>query len=127
MIQHSFRSAAVSAALFLTNSCEHPTRHSPAEADLVSFSSALQMFQLNVGRYPTAAEGLHSLVEKPATLPPDNRWIQIMSRVVDDPWDRPYQYEVGSGSVRIFSTGADPHDPADDISRVIPLKKKQPD
>ncbi|MCW1925144.1 type II secretion system protein GspG [Luteolibacter arcticus] len=66
-----------------------------------STSSALKMFKLNAGRYPTEEEGLMALIEKPATYPENKRWQRIMDRVPHDPWNRPYQYAAIGDSTKI--------------------------
>src|SRR5262247_2885551 len=40
-----------------------------AKIQIESFSSALDLFYLDVGRYPSAGEGLTALVERPANAP----------------------------------------------------------
>ena len=62
------------------------------EADFKSFESALAMYKLNAGSYPTTQQGLKALVEKPTSTPVPRRWVQVMSKVPDDPWDSPYGY-----------------------------------
>jgi general secretion pathway protein G len=64
------------ALLLLFASCAEATttRLSRAEGDFNSISSALKMFKVNAGRYPTEEEGLAALVEKPPTFPVNRRW-----------------------------------------------------
>ena len=57
-------------------------------------ASALELFYLDAGRYPTAAEGLKALVEAPAR---SERWNgpYIKGNAVPlDPWGQPYVYRV---------------------------------
>ena len=78
--------------------------------DFYVLGYSLRSFRLQAGRYPTEAEGLMALVEKPATYPADRRWQQVMKELPDDPWDHPYHYFVspslGDG-YGIYSTGKD--------------------
>ena len=60
--------------------------------DMSSLGSALKMFKVHAGRYPTEEEGLMALVKKPATYPENKRWQKIMDRMILDPWNQPYQY-----------------------------------
>lgn len=64
--------------------------------DMISIRSALQMFKINAGRYPTEEEGLMALVERPATYPADKRWQQLMDKLPSDPWGHPYRYVVSA-------------------------------
>lgn len=62
-----------------------------ARAQIDGFEKALDQFRLDVGRYPSAEEGLKALVERPANLA---RWggPYLKKAVPDDPWGKPYQY-----------------------------------
>ncbi len=62
------------------------------ESDFKSFQSALAMYKLNAGTFPTTQQGLKALVDKPSSTPVPRRWVQVMSKIPLDPWDSPYQY-----------------------------------
>lgn len=62
------------------------------DADFKSLASALEMYKLNAGSYPTTAQGLRALAEKPSGAPVPRVWVQTMSRVPTDPWGQPYGY-----------------------------------
>jgi type II secretion system protein G len=102
--------------------CGHPPE-TYVQSDGKLLQSALMMFRLNARRLPTQVEGLEALVTRPATLPADARWVQIMTRVPNDPWANPYLYQTWTASgienVRISSTGPDPSDPSDDIAETF--------
>ena len=54
--------------------------------------AVLARYYLRAGRYPTT---LSDLLERPANLDPAIRWdgpYVSNSGVLDDPWDRPYEY-----------------------------------
>jgi len=80
--------------------------------DFLAISNGLKTFRIQAGRYPTEAEGLMALVEKPATYPADRSWQPIMKKLPQDPWGNPVHYirtprlekEFGFG---LYSTGAD--------------------
>ena len=78
--------------------------------DFYVLGYSLRSFRLEAGRYPTEAEGLMALVEKPATYPADRRWKQVMKELPDDPWDHPYRYLVSPSldeGYGLYSTGKD--------------------
>jgi general secretion pathway protein G len=73
--------------------------------------AALESFKLEVGRYPTQAEGLKALVENPGKAP---NWKGPYLRKKDlpmDAWGNPFYYEVppkrGGLDYDLYSFGAD--------------------
>ena len=64
-----------------------------AKADVRSIETALDLYRLDNGRYPTTAEGLTALVERPAN-PALHRLRQrgYVQGVLKDPWSNDYQY-----------------------------------
>lgn len=91
------------------------------ESDFKSFQSALAMYKLNAGSYPTTSQGLNALVEKPSSTPVPRRWVQVMSKVPPDPWDSPYGYRFPgkkrANEFEIISRGPDGlENTADDLS-----------
>jgi len=58
--------------------------------------SALELYQLGNGRYPTQEQGLRALLEKPTKAPVPRRWVgQVKSEDnLRDPWENPFQYRV---------------------------------
>ncbi len=81
-----------------------------AKNDIRSIVSALKLYRLDNGQYPTQRQGLKALVTKPTTspVPPDWRSDGYLPRVPVDPWGHPYQYlNPGMhGRVDVFSYGA---------------------
>ncbi len=80
-----------------------------AGAQIASLKAALDLYRLENGRYPTAAEGLRALVEKPAGAA---LWLGPYLDKPEgliDPWGRPYGYRIPgrTSEVDIFSLGAD--------------------
>jgi len=91
------------------------------ESDFKSFQSALAMYKLNAGTYPTSQQGLNALVEKPSSTPVPRRWVQVMSKVPADPWDSPYIYRFPgkkrANEFEMISKGPDGMEStADDLS-----------
>lgn len=94
-----------------------------AQSEIATMAAQIGIVRKSVGRYPTVAEGLDSLVQRPAGLPPEALWPKLRTSVPRDPWGNPYLYEEVRGdppTYRIFSTGPDTTDPADDISQTLP-------
>jgi general secretion pathway protein G len=79
-------------AIFAMRGIGDAAKLKQVEADFKSLESALQMYKLNAGSYPTSQQGLKSLQEKPTSTPMPRRWVQVMSKIPLDPWDSPYNY-----------------------------------
>jgi type II secretion system protein G len=96
---------------FLTlHATGYTSRKGQAQSDLKSFESAVAMFKLNAGKPPPADAGLQALVERPRSFGPEVRWTQIMKKLPQDPWGKPYCYVVGDGfpeGYGIYSRGPD--------------------
>jgi general secretion pathway protein G len=80
-----------------------------ARAQLEQFRNALDMFQLDVGRYPTSEEGLQALRQPPASAA---RWSgpYLRDEIPLDPWGHPYVYRSpgeGGANYDLGSYGAD--------------------
>jgi general secretion pathway protein G len=85
------------------------SRTRAASLQVTSFKSSLDLFFLDVGRYPSKTEGLKALVEKPGSADGWNGPYLQQAAVPADPWGNPYQYAVpgAKGPYRISSFGAD--------------------
>jgi general secretion pathway protein G len=68
------------------------SRTKTAKLQIESFSSSLDLFYLDTGRYPTTSEGLNALAERPADATVWNGPYLKGGRVPLDPWGNPYQY-----------------------------------
>ena len=77
-------------------------------AQLDALDKALDQFRIDVGRYPTSAEGLHALNEAP---PNELGWAgpYLKKTVPLDPWHHAFVYEQpGShGEFDLYSYGKD--------------------
>ncbi len=71
--------------------------------------SALELFRLDVGRYPSQQEGLQSLVTSPPTAPNWNGPYLKKESALKDPWGVPYQYQNPGqhGEIDVFTLGQD--------------------
>lgn len=64
-----------------------------ARIQMKSLSVALNLYRIDVGRFPTKQEGLNALVAAPSGLAKWNGPYLAGESVPSDPWDRPYIYE----------------------------------
>ena len=69
-------------------------RSTTARTQIELISVALDNYRLDNGMYPTTAQGLAALREKPvlAPIPPNWRGPYLRKGVPLDPWNRPYLY-----------------------------------
>src|SRR6516162_1362840 len=63
-----------------------------ARIQIESFSSALDLYYLDMGRYPTSAEGLSALVQPGASVSGWNGPYLRGAGVPNDPWGHQYIY-----------------------------------
>lgn len=77
-----------------------------AAVQIADLDKSLELFKLDVGRYPSTQEGLESLVKKPGNV---NGWNgpYLKGTVPTDPWNNPYRYANTGGKLEIVSHGAD--------------------
>ncbi|CAM4051189.1 type II secretion system major pseudopilin GspG [Kerstersia similis] len=99
------------AALVVPNLLDRPdqARIVAARQDIGGIMQALKLYRLDNGRYPTQAQGLQALVQRPDAAPLPNNWRSYMDRLPNDPWGAPYQYLNPGvhGEIDVFSFGAD--------------------
>jgi general secretion pathway protein G len=86
--------------------------------DFSAIQSALDMYRLNAGTYPTTQQGLISLCEKPKQSPIPKRWTQLMKMEPKDPWGNNYKYynpgRTNTNEIEIVSLGVDKTENTDD-------------
>jgi general secretion pathway protein G len=80
-----------------------------AKIQIQSLGSALDLFNLDTGRYPSTGEGLTALVQSPGTIPSWNGPYLKGGVVPNDPWGHPYVYRSPGehGPYDIMSYGSD--------------------
>jgi len=80
-----------------------------AKIQIESFGSALDLFYLDAGRYPSSSEGLAALAQRPGGATAWNGPYLKGAAVPKDPWGRPYIYRSPGehGPYDITSYGAD--------------------
>jgi len=85
------------------------SRSKTARLQIESLGSALDLFYIDTGRYPTTSENLDALVKRPAGVDIWNGPYVKGSRVPLDPWGNPYHYRspVEKAPYEIVSLGSD--------------------
>lgn len=85
-----------------------------AHADIEAMETALDLYHVHNGTYPSTEQGLQALVEKPAGEPEAKNWDGPYLKkgvVPNDPWDRPYVYKCpgdhNPDSFDLYSLGRD--------------------
>jgi general secretion pathway protein G len=80
-----------------------------AKIQIESFSSALDLYYLDAGRYPSSSEGLAALAQRPGGAASWNGPYLKGAVVPNDPWGHAYQYRSPGehGSYDILSYGSD--------------------
>lgn len=84
------------------------SERSLAKTQIEALGKALDTFRIDLGRYPTAEEGLNALMTKPAQS--DNWRGPYMQKAVPlDPWRTPYAYRSpgSQGDYDLISYGKD--------------------
>jgi type II secretion system protein G len=87
--------------------------------DLSAFEGQIDIYQLDVGSYPTTQQGLAALRVAPPDLPDPTKWLGPYARkdIPPDPWSNQYYYEqLSPTQYRVYSAGPDgTTNTADDI------------
>ena len=84
-------------------------REVKAKQDIMAVESALNLYRLDNGFYPSTDQGLKALVTKPTTPPQPMSWKSggYLKQLPVDPWGRDYHFiNKGNGKVEIFTYGA---------------------
>lgn len=101
----------VLAALVVPNVLDRAddARVTAARTDVNNLGQALKLYRLDNQTYPSNAQGLAALVNRPSTEPVPLNWRNYLDKLPNDPWGRPYQYlNPGvNGEVDVLSFGAD--------------------
>jgi general secretion pathway protein G len=79
-----------------------------ARAQIDALAKALDQYRLDTGRYPSSAQGLPALMQRPEDEP---RWAgpYLRQQLPNDPWGRPYVYRqlAEAGEFELLSFGKD--------------------
>ena len=106
-------------------------RVTAAQTQISTFGTALDAFEVDAGRYPSGANGLLDLIQRPSDVV-DWRgpYMKNETEVPNDPWGNPYIYECpgrnNPNGYDLSSTGADGQQGTeDDISNWQQPARKQ--
>jgi len=85
------------------------SRTQTARVQIQNIVAALELFKLDVGHYPTQAEGLAALVAAPQSEAGWNGPYLKRETAIKDPWGEPYIYKNPGqhGEVDVYSLGSD--------------------
>ena len=95
-----------------------------AKIQMQSLSSALDLFNLDAGRYPSSAEGLSALVRPAPGVAAWNGPYLKGGKVPNDPWGNPYIYRAPGEHTPydIVSFGADGQEGGSGVAADISLE-----
>lgn len=71
---------------------EEEARRTAATVQIKNLETALAMFKLDNGFYPTTEQGLQALVKTPVGGRAPAKWKQYLPKVPKDPWGSDYVY-----------------------------------
>lgn len=90
-------------------SADDQARNVTARTQIGAFKTALDLFKVQNGYFPTGTNGLQDLVVKPINA--TTNWFQTLDKVPLDPWEHPYLYECpgkhNTNSYDLSSAGPD--------------------
>lgn len=78
-----------------------------ATIQIRDLEQALELYKLDVGRFPSSSDGLEALVRKPSNAKGWNGPYLKKDEVPLDPWGNAYEYQISGSTVTISSLGAD--------------------
>ena len=81
-----------------------------ARIQIERLATTLDLYRLEVGRYPSDIEGLEALVERPPSAETWNGPYLKNREAITDPWDQPYVYASpgeGGRDYDLLTLGAD--------------------
>jgi general secretion pathway protein G len=92
-----------------------------AKIEIGQISQALDLFKLEIGRYPSTQEGLQALISAPAGINNWNGPYWKRGTVPKDPWGNEYRYAQpgAAGPYDIVSLGADGKEGGDGVNKDI--------
>lgn len=85
------------------------SRTQAARVQIQNITSGLELYRLDVGRYPAQQDGLGALVAAPRTAPGWNGPYLRRAEALRDPWGHDYLYKVPGdhGEVDVMTLGSD--------------------
>jgi general secretion pathway protein G len=96
-------------------------RADTAKVQVDRLGTVLDLYHLEIGRYPTDQEGLQALVEAPSQVEAWNGPYLTNREALTDPWGRPYVYRFPGqhGDYDLYSLGADGREGGDGENRDV--------
>ena len=98
-------------------------RVSTTKAKITRLEQALEFYQMDNARFPTADQGLEALVTKPTSPPVPRAYAPggyVKQEALEDPWGQKFQYRIpgtnNPHSFDIWSLGPDGVEGGDDIA-----------
>ncbi len=90
-----------------------------AAIQVEQLGGALDLYRLDVGRYPTEQEGTTALLQKPADAARWNGPYVRKKEMLVDPWGQPFHYRIPGqhGDYDLFSLGADNQEGGEDENK----------
>jgi general secretion pathway protein G len=78
-----------------------------AKQDILAIQSALDLYKLDNGFYPSTDQGIQALITKPTNAPTPQNWKSdgYLQKLPTDPWGEAYQYMNENEKLRIFTFG----------------------
>ncbi|MGY0218948.1 type II secretion system major pseudopilin GspG [Endozoicomonadaceae bacterium StTr2] len=113
------------AALIVPNIMSRPdqAKVTAARSDIKALSSAMEIYRLDNGHYPSTEQGLEALVSKPSGQPVPRNWNPegYLKKVPVDPWGNPFIYlsPGNHGQYDVYSLGADGREGGEGVNAVI--------
>jgi general secretion pathway protein G len=85
-------------------------REAGTQVTIAAFTTALEQFEVDCGRFPSTAEGLNALITRPAGIS-ETRWRPYLKNIYKDSWGRDFVYRCpgqhNTNGFDIFSYGRD--------------------
>jgi general secretion pathway protein G len=100
-------------------------KQTKARVQIENLSSALRMYKIDAGRYPTTEQGLEALITQPQSGDVPKKWRKggyLTKKVIPkDPWDNDYVYLCPGvhDDFDITSYGADGTSGGEDVNKDI--------
>ncbi len=92
-----------------------------AQTDIDShISTALKLYELDNGNFPSTAQGLDALIKEPKTAPTPNNWNgPYLEKKPIDPWGTPYVYKSPGDHRRDYDLSSKAKDANSDEDDII--------
>lgn len=120
---------SIVAALIVPNVIGRPdeARVTVAETDMRAIASALQLYRLDNGTYPTTVQGLEALASRPLAPPLPRAWPEggYLTTLPLDPWGTPYVYKAEGATFALTSLGSDAAPGGSGTAADIPLRRAE--